>query len=142
MATARSSQAHQKRVQKIAEDAASAIAADSPVEEEVVVVVEESPPGASAPTRSRGTLVASDGAEGVVGMMAQAQQFMADSISRWIDMTSTPGGGSLISLDSWVGQLDPRRLTEESFRFAEELLASQKEFALRLAEVLTPAAPA
>ena len=142
MATARSSQAHQKRVQKIAEDAASAIAADSPVEEEVVVVVEESPPGASAPTRSRGTQVASDGIEGVTGMMAQAQQFMADSINRWISMTPTLDGGSLTSLDSWIDRFDPRRLTEESFRFAEELLASQKQFALRLAEAMTPAATA
>ena len=137
MATARSSQAHQKRVQKIAEDAASAIAADSPVEEEVVVVIEESPPGASTPTRSRGTQVASNGVEGMATMVAQGQQFMADSISRWIGMTSTPG--SLISLDWSVEQFDPRRVTEESFRFAEELLASQKEFALRLADVMTPA---
>ena len=47
MATPRSSQTHDKRVQKIAEDAASKIAADSPLEEEVVVVVEELPPGQS-----------------------------------------------------------------------------------------------
>ena len=142
MATARSTQAHEKRVKKIAEDAASAIAAESPFEEEVVVVVEESPLGAAAPTRSRGTQIASDGAASMAGMVAQTQQFMADSISRWIDVTSTRGGGSLISLDSWVGQFDPRRLTEESFRFAEELLASQKQFALRLADVMTPAASA
>ena len=105
-------------------------------------MVEESPLGGSAPTRSRGTQVASDGAASMAGMLAQTQQFMADSISRWIDVTSSRGGGSLISLDSWVGQFDPRRLTEESFRFAEELLASQKQFALRLAEVMTPAASA
>ena len=140
MATARSTQAHEKRVKKIAEDAASAIAAESPFEEEVVVVVEESPLGAAAPARSRGTQVASDGVEGLAGIMAQTQRFMADSISRWIDVTSTRGGGSTISLDSWVGQFDARRLTEESFRFAEELLASQKQFALRLADVMTPAA--
>ena len=89
MATARSTQAHEKRVKKIAEDAASAIAAESPFEEEVVVVVEESPLGAAAPTRSRGTQIASDGAASMAGMLAQTQQFMADSISRWIDVTST-----------------------------------------------------
>jgi len=142
MATARSTQAHQKRVQKIAEDAASAIAADSPVEEEVVVVVEETPPGEASPTRSRGTRAAREGLEGVTGVMAQTQQFMADAISRWVDMTSTPAGGSLLSLDSWVGYFDPRHLTEQSFRLAEELLASQKEFALRVADAMTPAAAA
>jgi len=139
MATARSSQAHDRRVKKIAEDAASAIAADSPFEEEVVVVVEESPVGASAPTRRQGAQVARDSVDSMAGVMAQTQQFMADSISRWIDMTSRPGGGSPISLDSWVSHFDPRRMTEETFRFAEELLASQKQFALRIAEVMTPA---
>lgn len=142
MATARSAQAHQQRVKKIAEEAASAIAADSPVEEEVVVVVEETPPGADSPTRSRGTRVEREGVDGVAGVMAQTQQFMADAISRWIDMTSMPAGGSLLSLDSWVGYFDPRHLTEQSFRFAEELLASQKQFALRVADALTPAAAA
>jgi hypothetical protein len=44
MATPRNSQAHQKRVQKIAEDAANKIAADAPLEEDVVVVVEELAP--------------------------------------------------------------------------------------------------
>ena len=48
MATPRSSQAHQKRVQKIAEDAATKIAADAPFEEDVLVVVEELPPGDSS----------------------------------------------------------------------------------------------
>src|SRR4051794_6128591 len=45
MATARTAQTHDKRVQKIADDAAAKIAADAPIEEEVVVVVEELPPG-------------------------------------------------------------------------------------------------
>src|SRR6476620_4065550 len=85
LATARSSQAHDKRVQKIAEDAATKIAADSPLEEEVVVVVEELPPGQSAPMqRTRGTRTATDGADTMTEMVAQGQKFMAESISRWI----------------------------------------------------------
>ena len=47
MATARHLQAHDKRVQQIAEQAADKIAADSPLEEDVVVVVEELPPNAA-----------------------------------------------------------------------------------------------
>jgi hypothetical protein len=71
-------------------------------------------------------------------MVAQGQKFVADSISRWIDMTSGPFGTPLGSLDS-VGVFDPRHLVEEGFRLAEELLASQKQFALKLAEAMMPA---
>src|SRR5689334_16406525 len=84
MATARSSQAHQKRVQKIAEDAASAIADASPVEEEVTVVVEETPIDDSAPaTRRRGTQAAGAGVAPMAGMaemVAQTRQALAGSI--------------------------------------------------------------
>src|SRR5688572_29212853 len=52
MATPRIEQAHERRVQKIATDAAAAIAADSPFEEEVVVTVEELPPTGDRATRS------------------------------------------------------------------------------------------
>jgi hypothetical protein len=139
MATARSSETHQKRVQKIAEDAAGKIAADSPLEEEVVVVVEELPPGESARTRrSRSVQETTHGVESMVGIVAQGQKFVADSISRWIDMTSGPFGAPLASMDS-VGVFDPRHLVEASFRLAEEVLASQKQFALKLAEAMTPA---
>jgi hypothetical protein len=140
MATPRTSETHQKRVQKIAEDAASKIAAESPLEEEVVVVVEELPPGESAPTRrSRSTHAAPDGAESMVGMVAQGQKLVADSIGRWIDATSEPFGGAIASMDPFGGLFDPRRLTEESFRLAEEVLASQKQFALKLIEAMMPA---
>jgi len=138
MATARSSETHQKRVQKIAEEAAGKIAADSPLEEEVVVVVEELPPGTSARTRRSGVHATTDGAESIVGMVAQGQKLVADSISRWIDMTSGPFGTPLGSMNS-VDGFDPRHLVEEGFRLAEELLASQKQFALKLAEAMMPA---
>ena len=139
MATARSTQAHQKRVQKIAEDAASAIAAVSPVEEEVVVVVEETPIDESAPSaRSRSAQAANEGVATMAGFVGQAQQAMADSITGWIDMTSG-SRGSIPSINSFVGQIDARRLTEESFRFWEELLASQKQFVLRFVDAMTPA---
>ena len=99
MATPRSSQAHQKRVQKIAEDAATKIAADAPFEEDVLVVVEELPPGdSSAPISARAT-----------------------------------------SVEAFPGAFDARHLMQEGFRLAEELLASQREFALRVVEAMTPA---
>jgi glycine/D-amino acid oxidase-like deaminating enzyme len=107
VATARSSQSHQKRVQEIADDAADKIAADAPLEEEVVVMVEELPPGESA--------------RSVDGRNA----------------TAARDTGGLLTASG--GLFDPRRLTEESFRWAEQLLAAQKHFALKIAEAMTPA---
>ena len=92
MATSRTTQAHQKRVQQIASEAAEKIAADSPLEEEVVVVVEELPPGESARNQA---------------------------------------------IETFATVFDPRHVTREAFRLAEELLASQKEFALKVAEAMT-----
>ena len=131
MATARSTQSHAKRVQQIAEEAAGKIAADAPLEEEVVVVVEELPPGEAPRTqRGRGSQAVTDPAETMVARAARGQQFVADAISRWIDTSSKPFDGAFF---------DPRRLTEQGFRFANELLASQKEFALKVVELMTPA---
>jgi hypothetical protein len=133
MAAARSPQAHDKRVQKIATDAATKIAADSPLEEDVVVVVEELPPGQSPRTqRSRRAQTATDGADTMTEMVAQGQKFMAESINRWIDLTSGPFGMPLASGGSFGALLDLRHLTEEGFRLAEALLASQKQFALKV----------
>jgi len=139
VATTRSSQAHQKRVQQIAEEAADKIAAESPLEEEVIVVVEERPPGESARTQ-RGTGRPTDEAENtLVGMMAQSQKFVADGMSRWIEMTSAPFGARSEAIGTFGALFDARRLTEETFRLAGELLASQKEFVLKVAEAIAPA---
>jgi len=43
MTMPRTEQAHQRRVDRIAEEAAAKVAADSPVEEDVIVTVEEVP---------------------------------------------------------------------------------------------------
>jgi hypothetical protein len=130
MATTRSSQSHAKRVQQIAEEAAGKIAADAPLEEEVIVVVEELPPAETPRTqRSRSPQGVTDPAAAMVAVAARGQQFVADAISRWIDPSSKPFDGAFF---------DPRRLTEDGFRFAHELLASQKEFALKVVELMTP----
>ena len=44
MAAPRTQQAHQKRVQKIVDEAADKVAQSSPVDEEVLVTIEELPP--------------------------------------------------------------------------------------------------
>ena len=140
MATARSAQAHQKRVQQIAAEAAEMIAANSPFEEEVVVVVEELPPG--EPTRSqsgRSARSEHDAADAALGMVAHTQKLTADGIARWIDLTTAALRAPAASMEPFGALFDPRRLTQETFRLAEELLASQKRFALRVAEAMTSA---
>jgi hypothetical protein len=137
MATnARTQQAHEKQVQKIVEEAADQIAADSPIEEEVVVSVEELPPGQRRATR---TSLPKDGAEAVTNTVMQSaaksvevgQQLAADSFNAWIDFTKSvfqPGEVSRL--------MHPKAVVESSFRFAEELLAVQKEFTLRMMDAL------
>ena len=75
---------------------------------------------------------ATDGADTMTEMVAQGQKFMAESINRWIDLTSGPFGMPLAPGGSFGALLDLRHLTEEGFRLAEELLASQKQFALKV----------
>jgi hypothetical protein len=53
MATSRSAREHERRVGQIAAEAATEIAADSPLEEEVVVTVEELPPEDDRVSRAR-----------------------------------------------------------------------------------------
>jgi hypothetical protein len=141
LATARTSAAHQKRVQKIAADAAEKIAADAPLEEEVVVVIEELPPGEPAtPGRSRSRGSAQDAASGtMIGMVAQTQKLVAEGIGRWIEMSAAPFNTSGAPTEPFSGLFDARRFTEETFRLAEELLASQRQFALKVVEAMTPA---
>jgi len=139
VATARSSQAHEKRVQQIANEAAAKVAADAPLEEEVVVVIEELPPGESA-RKQGGRTSRSDQTAGdtLVGMVAQSQKLVADGMSRWLEMTSAPFGARSDAMGTFGVLFDARRLTEEAFRLAEELLESQKEFALKVAEAIAP----
>jgi hypothetical protein len=58
MAASRTPQTHTKRVQQIAEEAASKIAADSPLEEDVIVTIEEVPPTAKRQTNDKVAAVA------------------------------------------------------------------------------------
>ena len=140
MATPRNSQAHQKRVQKIAEDAANKIAADAPLEEDIVVVVEELPPGETRQVqRGRSSQAPRDTADAMLGAVAQSQKFVADGITRWIAMTTAPFGARAFSVEGFEAPFDARHLMQEGFRLAEEVLASQKEFALKIVEAMTPA---
>jgi hypothetical protein len=139
MATARSSQAHDKRVQQIADEAAAKIAADAPIEEEVVVVVEELPPGESSRTQRGSSMkTEQEPATAVFSMFGQSQQLIADGISRWTELFA-PFGAADGSTELFGSLFDPRHMTREAFRLAEELIALQREFALRVVDAVTPA---
>ena len=113
MATARTSQAHEKRVQKIAEEAASKIAADAPLEEEVIVVVEELPPGEpSRSQRGRSTRTEQDVGATMLALIAQNQMLVADGISRWAALAA-PFGTRAGSTETLGGLFDVRRMTHE-----------------------------
>ena len=69
-------------------------------------MVEELPPGQSVRAqRGRSAGAATHGTESMVSMVAQGQKFVADSISRWIDMTSGPFGMPLASGEAPFGGL-------------------------------------
>ena len=120
MATARSSQSHQKRVQQIATEAAEKIAAETPLEEDVLVVIEELPPGKLERTGSGRSTSRPKNQDAPREVVAQGQQLIAEAMA------------------SFAAMFDARRLTTEGFRLAEEILASQKEFALRVVDAITP----
>ncbi len=137
MATTRSSQSR-KRVQQIVDDAAEQIAAVSDVEEEVVVVVEELPPGESARRRRAATTAAPEAAvlEAPISMMAQAQVLAAATIDRWTEAMSAFAGTRSTSVVPFGRSFDARQITEDSFRLAEAVLATQKDLTLRLVDML------
>jgi hypothetical protein len=139
MATARSSQSHQKRVQQIVDDAAEKIAETSPLEEDVVVVVEELPPSDTPTTKRARRTTDESASDAILEALAEGQMLVADRISRWIELTTAPFGKPTGAMGVFGEVFDPRRITEESFRFAEELLASQKAFTMNVVEALSAA---
>jgi hypothetical protein len=139
MATARSSQSHQKRVQQIVDDAAEKIAENSPLEEDVVVVVEELPPGDTRKTHRARSTTDESASAAMFEMVAQSQKLVADGVSRWIEMTTAHFGKPTGAMEIFGEFFDPRRLTEESFRLAEGLLASQKAFTMKVVDVFSAA---
>jgi predicted oxidoreductase len=75
--------------------------------------------------------------------MKQGQEMAMSGLTAWADfagkaftMPSIPGFESIPGLESVPA---PKEFIEASFGFAEELLASQKEFAIKVVETMTPA---
>jgi hypothetical protein len=132
MAAPRSQQAHQKRVEKIVAETADKIAQSSPIEEQVIVTIEELPPDeGSIRTASDGRITANGRTTANVSESTrQVAEATEDVTSAWLDLTSAFHPMQMVRI--W----NPRVLVESSFRFWEELLAVQKDFALKLTDAM------
>ena len=77
--------------------------------------------------------------EAIVSSVKQGQDLAFSGISAWVDLTGKafplPKADSLPFASAIP---NPREFIEASFGFAEELLATQKEFAIKLADAVSP----
>lgn len=78
--------------------------------------------------------------DAVIAGVKQGQEVAFSGISLWMDFA-----GKAITLPEleavpFADQLpSPKAVVESSFRFAEDLLGTQKDFALKVVDVITPA---
>ena len=78
--------------------------------------------------------------DAVIAGVKQSQEVAFSGLSLWLDFAGK--AFTLPELESlpFVDQLpDPKSLVESSFGFAEELLGTQKDFALKVVDAVTPA---
>jgi hypothetical protein len=81
--------------------------------------------------------------DAVIAGVKQTQEVAFSGISLWLDFAGK--AFTLPELDSvpFVDQLpSPKAVVESGFGFAEELLVTQKDFALKLADAMTSATKA
>jgi hypothetical protein len=78
--------------------------------------------------------------DAIIAGVKQSQEVAFSGISLWTDFAGK--AFTLPELESlpFVEQLpDPKAVVESSFGFAEELLTTQKDFALKVVAAVTPA---
>ena len=70
----------------------------------------------------------------------QSQEVAFSGISLWADFAGKAFTLPEVEALPFVDQLpDPKSVVESSFGFAEELLSTQKDFALKVMDAVTPA---
>ena len=70
----------------------------------------------------------------------QSQELAFSGISLWIDFAGKAFSMPELEALPFVDQLpNPKAVVESSFGFAEELLVTQKDFALKVVDAVTPA---
>jgi hypothetical protein len=77
--------------------------------------------------------------DAILAGVKQSQELAFSGISLWIDFAGK--AFTLPELDSlpFVDQLpSPKDVVESSFGFAEELLGTQKDFAIKVVDAVTP----
>ena len=78
--------------------------------------------------------------DAVIAGVKQGQEVAYNGITMWMEFAGK--AFTMPELDSvpFVDQLpDPKAVVESSFGFAEELLTTQKDFALKVVDAVTPA---
>jgi hypothetical protein len=78
--------------------------------------------------------------DAVIAGVKQGQEVAYNGITMWMEFAGK--AFTMPELDSvpFVDQLpDPKAVVESSFGFAEDLLGTQKDFVLKVVEVMTPA---
>ena len=81
--------------------------------------------------------------DAVIAGVKQGQEVAFSGISMWMEFAgkafTLPELESVPFVDQFVDQLpSPKAVVESSFGFAEELLVTQKDFALKVADVMVP----
>jgi hypothetical protein len=78
--------------------------------------------------------------DAVIAGVKQTQEMAYSGITMWMDFAGK--AFTMPEMDSlpFVDQLpDPKVVVESGFGFAEDLLTTQKDFALKVVEAMTPA---
>jgi hypothetical protein len=78
--------------------------------------------------------------DAIIAGVKQGQEVAFNGITMWMDFAGK--AFTVPELDSvpFVDQLpNPKSVVETSFGFVEELLGTQKDFALKVVDVITPA---
>jgi hypothetical protein len=78
--------------------------------------------------------------DAVIAGVKQGQEVAFSGISLWMDFAGKAFTLPELEALPFVDQLpDPKAVVESSFGFAEELLSTQKDFAMKVVDAITPA---
>jgi hypothetical protein len=78
--------------------------------------------------------------DAVIAGVKQSQEMAYTGITTWMDFAGKAFTMPEMESLPFVDQLpDPKAVVESGFGFAEDLLTTQKDFALKVVEAMTPA---
>jgi hypothetical protein len=79
-------------------------------------------------------------ADAFIAGVKQTQELAFSGLTAWVDLAGKPFAmPDLESVPFLDSMSSPKDLIERSFAFAEELLATEKDFALKLVSAMAPA---